>query len=212
MTNKNQMRFSDVNGPRQSARLRIIAVCVAMLAIYPTGALVYAAAPAPVVADNNPSITIAELRRIAESGDPLAQWALGERYRDGGGVEKSETEAAKWLLRAAEQGLTAAQHEMMRFFKLGLGVPKSDRVAAYWARRAAEGGDLVAMGAMGQILIQGEGVSKDSVEAMAWWYLAAESGDPKAEERKAWLEPQLGKQSIEAARRRSNILSAQRQL
>src|SRR6202021_4171182 len=53
--------------------------------------------------------TLAQLRQLAEQGDPLAQNALGLRYAQGDGVKLNEEEAARWFARAAEQGNIPAQ-------------------------------------------------------------------------------------------------------
>lgn len=44
------------------------------------------------------------LKPLAEKGDPKAQYALGNMYRDGEGVTQNRDEALKWYNRAGDQG------------------------------------------------------------------------------------------------------------
>ena len=48
-------------------------------------------------------------QKAAEQGNAVAQFNLGECYRDGEVIKKDETEAAKWYRKAAEQGHAEAQ-------------------------------------------------------------------------------------------------------
>jgi TPR repeat protein len=43
-------------------------------------------------------------RKVAEQGDDVAQFKLGQMYEEGKGVQKDMTEATKWIRKAAEQG------------------------------------------------------------------------------------------------------------
>ena len=43
-------------------------------------------------------------RKAAEQGDDVAQFKLGEMYKEEKGVPKDMTEATKWIRKAAEQG------------------------------------------------------------------------------------------------------------
>src|SRR5271166_3216015 len=48
--------------------------------------------------------TLPDLQKLAEQGDPEAQWQMGVRYHDGTGVPQDDSMAMQWFLRAAEQG------------------------------------------------------------------------------------------------------------
>jgi GAF domain-containing protein len=104
-----------------------------------------AAGPAWSVA-NTPSTlvdtsTLAQLRQLAEGGDPLAQNALGLRYAQGEGVKVDEEEAARWFSKAAEQGNVAAQSKLGSLYWAGRGVQASLREAYFWTILARAGGD-----------------------------------------------------------------------
>src|SRR4051812_39033386 len=49
-------------------------------------------------------------RPMAENGDAVAQYYLGDLYDKGRGVPQDYAEATKWYRRSAEQGLPLAQH------------------------------------------------------------------------------------------------------
>ncbi|MGA9977524.1 MAG: GAF domain-containing protein [Candidatus Sulfotelmatobacter sp.] len=106
-----------------------------------------AAAPGPAWSAANTSSrsidtsTLAQLRQLAEQGDPLAQNALGLRYAQGDGVKLDEGEAARWFTKAAEQGDVAAQSKLGSLYWVGRGVPASLREAYFWTILARAGGD-----------------------------------------------------------------------
>ena len=104
------------------------------------------AAPPGSSAANNSSrsvdtSTLAQLRQLAEQGDPLAQNALGLRYAQGDGVKLNEEEAARWFAKAAEQGNIAAQSKLGSLYWVGRGVPASLHDAYFWTVLARAGGD-----------------------------------------------------------------------
>jgi len=56
----------------------------------------------------------AALRMAADAGDPIAQYQLGIRYRDGGwGVERDTAQAQSWLTRAANAGNSLAAQALL---------------------------------------------------------------------------------------------------
>ena len=63
-------------------------------------------------------------RKAAEQGFDEGQYALGDMYYNGWGVQQDYTEAAKWLRKAAEQGNDSAQEDLTEMFASGLAVPQ----------------------------------------------------------------------------------------
>jgi putative methionine-R-sulfoxide reductase with GAF domain len=104
-----------------------------------------AAVPVSSAANNSSrsvdTSTLAQLRQLAEQGDPLAQNALGLRYAQGDGVKLDEEEAAHWFTKAAEQGNVAAQSKLGSLYWVGRGVPASLHDAYFWTILARAGGD-----------------------------------------------------------------------
>jgi TPR repeat protein len=85
-----------------------------------------------------------ELRRLANQGDPRAEYALGKHYANGDGVKQDYRAAKDWFLEAAEQGHIRAQARTAEAFWSGKGVPQDYSKAYYWASLAKAGGDETA--------------------------------------------------------------------
>jgi TPR repeat protein len=88
-----------------------------------------------------PANDLASLRKVAERGDPAAQFALGARYATGEEVKQDYAEAVKWFTLAAEQGHILAQATLGAYYWAGRGVPQDLTKAYYWSVLAQAGGD-----------------------------------------------------------------------
>jgi hypothetical protein len=84
---------------------------------------------------------LASLRKVAEQGDPAAQFSLGARYATGEEVKQDYTEAVRWFTLAAEQGHILAQATLGAYYWAGRGVPQDLTKAYYWSVLAQAGGD-----------------------------------------------------------------------
>ena len=82
-----------------------------------------------------------ELRRFADQGDPVAQFALGARYAQGDGVKQDYAEAVKWFKKAANQGHVVAQATLGAYYWAGRGVSEDLSKAYFWSVLARAGGD-----------------------------------------------------------------------
>jgi len=127
-------------------------------------------------------------RPLAEKGDPVAQYRLGNLYATGKGVAQSDTGAMLWFLSSAKQGNADAQYNVGASYAEGLGVPKSEEEAAKWFRRAAEQGMPIAQINLGLLYASGRGVPQSNVEAMKWLGLAVIAlppGEPRSDAARA---------------------------
>jgi hypothetical protein len=98
--------------------------------------------PPPKAASSSANVTdLASLRKVAEHGDPAAQFALGARYATGEEVKQDYTEAVRWFTLAAEQGHILAQATLGAYYWAGRGVPQDLTKAYYWSILAQTGGD-----------------------------------------------------------------------
>ena len=88
-----------------------------------------------------PANDLASLRKVAERGDPAAQFALGARYATGEEVKQDYTEAVNWFTLAAEQGHILSQATLGAYYWAGRGVPQDLTKAYYWSVLAQAGGD-----------------------------------------------------------------------
>lgn len=80
--------------------------------------------------------SIAEIKRLAAQGDPVAQFELGSRYSNGEGTIVDKQEAFYWFKRSAEQGNPYAQFNLGTMYYKGEGTPKDLKKAIYWMKRA----------------------------------------------------------------------------
>lgn len=82
-----------------------------------------------------------DLRKLAEQGDPDAQWQLGILYHDGDKVPKDDALAMRWFERAAQQGYVRAQSTLGAYYWAGRGVPQDLTKAYFWSQLALAQGD-----------------------------------------------------------------------
>ena len=90
------------------------------------------------------SMSLQDVKRLANGGDPRAEYTLGRRYANGDGVPRDYRAAKDWFLAAAEQGHIAAQSKVAAAFWSGQGAPQNYAKAYYWALLAQAGGDKTA--------------------------------------------------------------------
>lgn len=94
--------------------------------------------PTPIGADAS---GLAGLRKLAEQGDPTAQFAVGARYATGEDVKQDYSEAVRWFSMAAEQGHIASQATLGAYYWAGRGVSEDLSKAYFWSILAQAGGD-----------------------------------------------------------------------
>ena len=99
-----------------------------------------AADAAPRVPTPSPPVSLVDVRKRAELGDPYEQVALATRYATGEDVQQDYTVALHWFLKAAEQGHVGAQDTLGAYYWLGHGAPKDVTKAYFWSVLARAGG------------------------------------------------------------------------
>jgi hypothetical protein len=125
------------------------------------------------------------VRKLAEAGDDLAQYALGKMYSDGEGTEKNAAEGVKWALKSAAQGNPEAQCNVGYAYAQGKGLEADDKKAVEWYRSAAENGSPIAQYNLGTRYEAGLGVRADKEEAFRFYKQAAAQGESAAQYRLA---------------------------
>ena len=128
----------------------------------------------PHPCDQPPTRPVAELRPLAEAGDPDAQYRLGLKYEVGNSFENTWSEAASWFRRAAKQGHLMANLKLGIMTLQGRGVQKDSAEGLRLLRLAAGRGNLCAQGFLGRMLMTGVYVPQDFDEAAKWFGMAAE--------------------------------------
>ena len=119
-------------------------------------------------------------RPLAEKGDAVAQYRLGNMYADGKGVTRDDATAMMWFERSAKQGNADAQYNVGASYAEGVGVAKSEEQAAEWFRRAADQGMPFAQINLGLLYAAGHGVPQSNAQAMKWLGLAVIALPPGA--------------------------------
>jgi hypothetical protein len=82
--------------------------------------------------DGDYGTALSELRPLAEAGDVVAQYYLGEMHLRGQGVAQDFAKAVVWYAKAAEYGHPEAQAALGALELLGLGTPRHPRSAYFW--------------------------------------------------------------------------------
>ncbi len=104
----------------------------------PPTAKIPATPPAPAVAATG---GLESIRKLAEQGDPAAQFSMGARYATGEDVPQDYAEAVRWFSMAAEQGHVVSQATLGAYYWAGRGVPQDPVKAYFWSVLAQAGGD-----------------------------------------------------------------------
>jgi GAF domain/Sel1 repeat len=136
---------------------------------------------------------LAQLQKRARSGDPQAQFILGQRYERGKGVGKNLTKSYSWYIVAAAAGNDSAKQAIR---------PLTSKLAA--TQIAAIRLEV------GRMYAKGIGVrNPDYVAAYAWMILAEAAGESHAKaEQKALAASMRPQQILEAQNRASGWLKA----
>lgn len=150
-------------------------------------------------------LPVAELQKLADSGDPAAQNELGVRYRLGDGVDKDPAKAIPLFLKAAKQGYTKAYFNLGAGYYNGDGVPISDKDACTWFLIGADAGESPAQDAVDRMRMEkpnqitecetlaasayltGDVVKQNLGLSAKWFTVAANANEPAACERLAYL-------------------------
>ena len=118
--------------------------------------------PAAAAPDNPASL----LQRLAEQGDPDAQFKLGRMYYLGQGAALNYALALRWFGEAAAQGRPATLVAQM--YREGRGVGQDLGQAFQWFMEAAKKGDANGQASVGDMYAAGEGVDQDFAKAVHW--------------------------------------------
>lgn len=125
---------------------------------------------------NSINRAVIKLIRAAEAGAGEAAQELGDRYREGNGVEKSESQALHWYAVGAKLGDAVAQNNLATMLLNGIGCQADEEAAVPWYRASAEQGNAVAQFNLGLRYLHGSGVEPDDRAAFEWIAASAEQG------------------------------------
>lgn len=124
---------------------------------------------------------------LAQQGDEIAAFRLGNMYYDGLGVYQNLGTAAKYYTLAAKRGHAAAQVRLGDMYSGGWGVRRSAKTAEFWWRAAIEKGNADAALSLGVMYSKKRVNAKDCPETMRnlftaedWFQLASQLGNQNA--------------------------------
>ena len=151
-------------------------------------------------------LSIAQLRKLADSGDAAAQNEMGIRYRLGNDVEKDPAKALPWFLKAAKQGYAKAYFNLGAAYYNGDGVPVNVQNSCAYFIFSADAGDERGAQALERsrqelpatemnrcevmaatAYLTGDLIRQDDALAVKWYVSAANAGDGFASEKVAYL-------------------------
>lgn len=124
---------------------------------------------------------VAALTRMAEAGDPVAQYNLGVMYGEGDGVRQDHKEAVRLYRLSAAQGDADAQYNLGVSYDKGLGITQDYKEAVRLYRLSAAQGKAMAQYNLGVKYNKGAGVRQDYTEAVNWFRKAADQGLAEAQ-------------------------------
>jgi hypothetical protein len=151
---------------------------------------------------------LADLLKLADTNDAIAEYELARMYANGYGVAKSLPDEQKWLERAARHGNAQAQYEYGVALRDGHGTVQDYEQARKWMQLAAEGSNGPAQLALGVMYRTGLGIPVDNVKAYVWLNVAAAQGVPGATAARDTVLPRLSPTELQEAQAESRRLSA----
>ncbi|HUN53470.1 MAG TPA: tetratricopeptide repeat-containing serine protease family protein [Candidatus Sulfotelmatobacter sp.] len=120
---------------------------------------------------------VGELQALADRGNYLAAFKLGDAYLRGAGIAKDYGRAAVLLRKAADSGLAAAEADVGFLYQNGFGVAQDYAAALDWYRKAAAQRNGIAENNIGNMYQRGLGVPQDYVEATRHFRIAVDLGN-----------------------------------
>ena len=122
-----------------------------------------------------------EIEHLAERGDALAQYLMGQLYRDGPLLIPDSRKAKHWLTQSAKQGLPEAQYALGKLLLSDDTEVRDPEEGIRWLKEAAENGNQWAAYRLGKEYLTGQAVPKDTAKAVEWFTWSAETGNQYAQ-------------------------------
>lgn len=120
---------------------------------------------------------INEMKALAESGYPYAQYMLGKMYRDRVGVLPDATEAKQWFTRAAEQDIPVAQYALGKLCLSDDAEVRDVEAGLRWLELAFKSGSHYAGYRLGKEYLKGEITEKNIETAVQYLTKSADQGN-----------------------------------
>jgi localization factor PodJL len=143
------------------------------------------------------------MRKSAQKGLPIAQYALAKLHERGTGVPKDLSLAREWTEKAATGGNVKAMHDLAVFMAEGEGGEQTYAGAVEWFRKGAEYGVVDSQYNLGVLYEQGLGISPNLTESLFWFDVANRNGDGGAPAKIAELIERVSPEAAAQARSRA---------
>lgn len=124
---------------------------------------------------------VAEMERLAESGDRSAQYLMGKLLRDGPLLIPDSVEARHWLEQAAAQGHITAQYALGKLLLSDDMEVRDLQEGLHWLETAAENGSHCAAYRLGKEYLRGKIIEKDIATAVDYLTQSVEAGNQYAQ-------------------------------
>ncbi|GET02861.1 kinase-like domain-containing protein [Rhizophagus clarus] len=113
------------------------------------------------------------IQKAAESGYKIAQYKLGNVYKEGEDTEKDERKAFEYYKKSAEQGHVNAKFQLGYCYDKGIGTD-INKIKAFELYEAAKEKNSDAQNYLGSLYENGQGIEKNPKEAFQCYKKAAE--------------------------------------
>lgn len=117
-----------------------------------------------------------KLEKLAQRGDPCAQYEMGWMFESGNGVLKNKAKSYEWYEKSAQQGYVFSQFHLGWMYHNGFGIEKNELKAFEWYEKAAMRGYAPAQDDIAHMYESGVGVIRDEAKAFAWYERSAQRG------------------------------------
>ena len=124
----------------------------------------------------NESIRRGNLLKLAEAGNPEAQFKLGMLYISAEGENNDLVAGVKWFQQAARNGHPLGQTSFAYAYFTGAGIGADDHAAFFWLNQAVKKERLFAPYFLGIMYDTGRGVEMNASEAFHWYLQSALHG------------------------------------
>ena len=122
-----------------------------------------------------------DLERLADWGDPHAQYLMGQLCRDGPLLIPDSLRAKHWLTQAAKRNLPEAQYALGKLLLSDDLEIRDPDEGIRWLKQAAENGNHFAAYRLGKEYLKGEVMHKDSAKAVELFTRSAKAGNQYAQ-------------------------------
>lgn len=146
--------------------------------------------------------------KLAEQGNPEAQYKVGEMHEMGNGVKKDLTVAQTWYEKSAAQGHKKSKYKLLYLEIQNNGLNDYTKSQLGVLRQESVSGNADAQYFLGKMYAAGVGVPKSLNNALTWLNKATFNGVTEAEHEAIAVEEELVRIREKEAKKRVNALEA----